>query len=163
MQAPNLVCWHCQARLGEAVCVNCPQKHTKRAAKRVKESPLPPARPLLGSSVGNNAGVAAALLAVAGDGDYDGVSSEGRGGPANDCMDESNFGVSDTPVRMRHPIHSSPVSDVRYVAPVQQILPPSRLLFADKARFPPKFNTVQIEADSLSEALSLIWAIHLNQ
>jgi hypothetical protein len=37
--------WLTLARLGDVVCVNCPQKHTKRA-KTLKE-PLPPTRALL--------------------------------------------------------------------------------------------------------------------
>ena len=133
MQAPNLVCWHCQARLGEAVCVNCPQKNTKRAAKRVKESPMPPTRALLGSSGVSNVIGAAAVLAAAGEGDYDGVSSEGRGGPANDSMDDNNFGVGENPVRMRLPLHASPVSDLRYIGPLQQQQPPpSSSIFSEK-------------------------------
>jgi hypothetical protein len=133
VQAPNLVCWHCQARLGEAVCVNCPQKNTKRAAKRVKESPMPPTRALLGSSGVSNVIGAAAVLAAAGEGDYDGVSSEGRGGPANDSMDDNNFGVGENPVRMRLPLHASPVSDLRYIGPLQQQQPPpSCSIFSEK-------------------------------
>lgn len=136
MQIPNLCCWHCQARVGEAECINCPQKHTKRA-KRAKENPLPPTRSLLGpSSHSNVAGVASVLLAAAGDGDYDGVSSEGRGGPTNEAhsMDESNFGVGEPHVRLGLPMHASPVSDFRY-APVmhQQPPPPPRPFFSEKA------------------------------
>jgi len=139
LQIPNLCCWHCQARVGEAECINCPQKHTKRA-KRAKENPLPPTRSLLGPSGHSNvAGVASVLLAAAGDGDYDGVSSEGRGGPTNEAhsMDESNFGVGETHVRLGLPMHASPVSDFRYVPAMhQQPQPPPRPFFSEKASFP---------------------------
>lgn len=127
------------------MCVNCPQKHTKRA-KRPKESPLPPTRALLGSSTIAGAGVASVLLAAAGDGDYDGASSEGRGGQAAEghSMDESNFGVADTHVRLGLPLHASPVSDLRFVggaAPHQQQpqpqQPPPRSFFSEKAGGPP--------------------------
>ncbi|XP_024361340.1 probable aspartyl aminopeptidase isoform X3 [Physcomitrium patens] len=142
IQIPGLSCWHCQAKLGDAECINCPQKHTKRA-KRAKENPLPPTRSLLGTPGHTNvAGVVSVLLAAAGDGDYDGVSSEGRGGPANEAhsMDESNFGVGETHVRLGLPMHASPVSDFRYAPPPlhqqhqqhQQQPPPPRGFFSEK-------------------------------
>jgi hypothetical protein len=113
---PNLICWHCLAKVGDAVCVNCPQKHTQRA-KRPKES-LPPTRALLSSPgiAGVGAG-AIVLLPSAEDCDYDGVSSEGRGGPTTEVhsIDESNFTVGDTRVRLGLPLHVSPVSDLRFV------------------------------------------------
>lgn len=97
---------------------------------------MPPTRSLLGPSGHSNvAGVASVLLAAAGDGDYDGVSSEGRGGPTNEAhsMDESNFGVGETHVRLGLPMHASPVSDFRYVPAMhQQPPPPPRAFFSEK-------------------------------
>ncbi len=116
MQVPNLICWHCLAKIGDAVCVNCPQKHTQRA-KRPKES-LPPTRALLSSPGITGVGAGAiVLLPSAEDCDYDGVSSEGRGGPTTEghSIDESNFTVGDTRVRLGLPLHVSPVSDLRFV------------------------------------------------
>jgi hypothetical protein len=57
------------------------------------------------------------LLPSAEDCDYDGVSSEGRGGPTTEVhsIDESNFTVGDTRVRLGLPLHVSPVSDLRFV------------------------------------------------
>jgi aspartyl aminopeptidase len=80
--------------------------------------------------------VASVLLAAAGDGDYDGVSSEGRGGPTNEAhsMDESNFGVGETHVRLGLPMHASPISDFRYVPAMhQQPQPPPRPFFSEKS------------------------------
>lgn len=102
---------------------------------------MPPTRSLLGPSGHSNvAGVASVLLAAAGDGDYgDGVSSEGRGGPTNEAhsMDESNFGVGETHVRLGLPMHASPVSDFRFVPAMhQQPPPPPRAFFSEKAGSP---------------------------
>ncbi len=153
-QVPNLICWHCLARLGDAVCVNCPQKHTKRA-KSLKE-PLPPTRALLSPAgiSGVRAGSPLVILPAAGHGDYDGVSSEGRVEPAAEghSVDESNLSVG---VRLGLPLHASPVSDLQFVGSGaqkqhqshhqsqhhhhQQPAPPSSF-FSEKAGGPPVFQ-----------------------
>ncbi|XP_024527699.1 probable aspartyl aminopeptidase [Selaginella moellendorffii] len=90
IQIPNLYCWHCRAKTGEAMCVNCPQKNAKRP-KRARESSATTAlglpRTLLASpQLGNGM----AMLGGSGDVHYDGVNGDAKQ-PEGVDVDESSF------------------------------------------------------------------------
>ncbi len=147
MQIPGLICWHCQARHGDAECVNCPQKHTKKA-KRPRD-----VLPLAIRSPGISLPAAASLLVTGGaaDGDYaDGASSEGRGGGPggidNTHLDDNTLTTAavagENHVRLVLPMNATSVSNIHFLAanaplmpppPHQQQLPPSRPFFSEKA------------------------------
>lgn len=65
----------------------------------------------------NVVGVVLVFLVVVGDGDYDGVLSEGRGGLMNEVysMDESNFGVGEMYVWLGFLMYVFLVLDFCYV------------------------------------------------
>jgi hypothetical protein len=138
---------HCQARHGDAECVNCPQKHTKKA-KRPRD-----VLPLASRSPGISLPAAASLLVTGGaaDGDYaDGASIEGRGGGPggidNTHLDDNTLTTAavagENHVRLVLPMNATSVSNIHFLAanaplmpppPHQQQPPPSRPFFSEKA------------------------------
>ncbi|CAK9213609.1 unnamed protein product [Sphagnum troendelagicum] len=136
----------CQARHGDAECVNCPQKHTKKA-KRPRD-----VLPLASRSPGISLPAAASLLVTGGaaDGDYaDGASIEGRGGGPggidNTHLDDNTLTTAavagENHVRLVLPMNATSVSNIHFLAanaplmpppPHQQQAPPSRPFFSEK-------------------------------
>ncbi|KAJ7548194.1 hypothetical protein O6H91_07G001900 [Diphasiastrum complanatum] len=120
VQVPSLICWHCQAKLGSAVCINCPQKHTKRAKRLRDGQGLILERALLTGhhpQVGGSSGMSVGLLgAAAGDVSYDGASSEAREHMVDgQSMDESNFGAGEGQGRLSL-LHGAHGAELRFIS-----------------------------------------------
>lgn len=115
VQNPSLICWHCRAKIGDASCVNCPQKHTKRS-KRALDAPVP--------------AVPVTFLGAAGDVHFQSAGNDAAQSRNAQNVDVKNFAASE--VRLPPPLHStSSAADLRFLTSASQ---QSRWFFSEKAR-----------------------------